>query len=58
MASIDSVDTEEEYVHVRFNDPDRYDTIRTPDWAKNAAESVGEDKAKEQAKEIYDKIEE
>lgn len=84
MASIESVDTEDEYVHVRFNDPDRYDTIRTPDWAQNAASSVsqgaevrtgkkegdddweiqsvlikktvGEDKAKEQAQRIVEKI--
>ncbi|PSG96397.1 hypothetical protein BRD56_10815 [Thermoplasmatales archaeon SW_10_69_26] len=84
MASIDKVETEDEYTHVRFHDPDDYDTIRTPDWAENAAQSVsqgaevrtgkkegsddwevqsvlikknvGEGKAQEQAKEIYDKI--
>lgn len=84
MPDVQSVDTEDEYVHVRFRDPDEFDTIRTPDWAKNAAESVsdgaevrtgkeegdddwevqsvlvkksvGEEKAKEQAKEIVDKI--
>jgi hypothetical protein len=33
-------DTEDEYHHVRFNDPDEFDTIRTPDWAENAASSV------------------
>ena len=42
MPEIQAVDTEDEYVHVRFRDPDRYDTIRTPDWAANAAESVSE----------------
>lgn len=85
MASIESVETEDAYIHVRFEDPDRFDTIRTPDWAENAARSVsegaevrtgkreesddwetqsvlikktvGEDKAREQAKEIYEKIE-
>ena len=82
---IQMVDTEDEYIHVRFRDPDEFDTIRTPDWAANAAGSVsdgaevrtgkrkdsddwevesvlikknvGEDKAKEQAKQIVEKIE-
>lgn len=40
MAEIRSVETEGEYIHVRFRDPDRYETIRTPDWAKQPAESV------------------
>ena len=81
---IQSVETEDEYIHVRFRDPDMFDTIRTPDWAQNAAESisegaevrtgdeegnddwevqsvlvekhVGEEKAREQAKEIVEKI--
>lgn len=85
MPDIDTVETEDDYIHVRFHDPDQYDTIRTPDWAKNAAESVsqgaevrtgkregsdewetqsvlikktvGEDKAREQAEAIYEKIE-
>jgi hypothetical protein len=34
------VEAEDEYFHVRFNDPDRYDTIRTPDWADNVSDSV------------------
>jgi hypothetical protein len=34
------VDTTDDYYHVRYNDPDDYDTIRTPDWAENAASSV------------------
>lgn len=45
MADIPDVNTVEEgddYYHVRFRDPDRFDTIRTPDWAENAAESVAE----------------
>ncbi|MFD1563301.1 hypothetical protein ACFR99_07055 [Haloarchaeobius amylolyticus] len=81
---VNEVETEDDYVHVRFRDPDRYDEIRTPDWAEQPAESVsegsevrtgkvedddwevtsvlidkhvGEDKAKEQAREIVDKIE-
>lgn len=86
MPEIQSVETEDDYIHVRFRDPDQYETIRTPDWAKEPAESVsegaevrtgekdgsdnddwevqsvlikksvGEDKAKEQAKEIVEKI--
>ncbi|WP_254525434.1 hypothetical protein [Natrinema caseinilyticum] len=72
-------------MHVRFRDPDRYDEIRTPDWATQPAESVsagsevrtgtiegeddwevtnvlinkhvGEDRAREEAEQIVDKIE-
>ena len=82
---INAVDTEDDYIHVQFRDPDRFDDIRTPDWAENAAQSVsdgaevrtgklegsddwevetvlisksvGEDKAKEQATGIVEKIE-
>ena len=85
MADVQSVETEDEYIHVRFRDPDRYETIRTPDWAKQPAESVsdnaevrtgkaqdsddwevqsvliekhvGEEKARQQAEQILDKIE-
>ncbi|WP_225336018.1 hypothetical protein [Halomicrobium urmianum] len=32
----------DDYYHVRFNDPDAFDTIRNPDWAENAATSVVE----------------
>lgn len=42
MPEVQSVDAEDEYIHVRFQDPDRYETIRTPDWAENAAQSVSE----------------
>ncbi len=42
MASIETVETEDEYIHVRFADPDDFDTIRTPDWAAEAARSVSE----------------
>jgi hypothetical protein len=35
-------ETTDEYYHVRFNDPEKFDTIRTPDWAENAASSVTE----------------
>lgn len=82
---IETVETEDEYIHVRFRDPDEFDTIRTPDWAANAAGSVsegaevrmgkrkdgddwevqsvlvkkgvGEEKAREQARKIVEKIE-
>ncbi|ADJ14789.1 hypothetical protein [Halalkalicoccus jeotgali] len=85
IPDIELVETDDEYVHVRFRDPDRYEEIRTPDWAKEPAESVsegsevrtgkiegsddwevtsvliekhvGEEKAKEQAREIVAKIE-
>lgn len=81
-----SVELEGDYIHVRYQDPDRFETIRTPDWAEQPAESVsegsevrtgktadseeweiqsvlikkqvGEDKAREQANRIYEKIEE
>ena len=33
-------ETTQDYFHVRFADPDSFDTIRTPDWAENAASSV------------------
>jgi hypothetical protein len=83
--SVKAVETEGEYIHVRFRDPDDFDEIRTPDWAENPAQDVsegaevrtgdregnddwevqsvlikksaGEDKAREQAEEIVEKIE-
>ena len=39
---IRTVETSDEYVHVRFRDPDEFETIRTPDWAADAASSVSE----------------
>lgn len=36
------VEETDDYVHVRFRDPDDFDTIRTPDWAENAASDVVE----------------
>lgn len=35
-------ETTDDYYHVRFNDPDEFDEIRTPDWAENAASSVAD----------------
>jgi len=41
-SDIQATETTDEFVHVRFRDPDEFDTIRTPDWARNVAESVSE----------------
>lgn len=38
--SIKTVEKGNEYYHVEFRDEDQFDTIRTPDWAENAAQSV------------------
>lgn len=85
IPDVQAVETEDEYIHVRFRDPDEFDQIRTPDWAENPAQdisegaevrtgdrkgdddwevqsvlikkNVGEDKAREQAKKIVEKIE-
>jgi len=40
--SVQTVEKSEDYTHVRFRDPDDFDTIRTPDWAEKAASSVSE----------------
>jgi 1,2-phenylacetyl-CoA epoxidase PaaB subunit len=37
-----SVDTEDEFIHVRYRDPDEFEAIRTPDWADNASDAVSE----------------
>ena len=42
IPDVNMVDTDDDYVHVRFRDPDKYDEIRTPDWAEQPAESVSE----------------
>ncbi|MCU4752810.1 hypothetical protein OB919_12630 [Halobacteria archaeon AArc-curdl1] len=42
LPDIEKVEPEDDYIHVRFRDPDRYDEIRTPDWAENPAESVSQ----------------
>lgn len=42
VSSPRSVEQTEEFYHVRFRDPDEFDTIRTPDWAKSPAESIVE----------------
>lgn len=40
MPEPEKVEAEDEYFHVRFNNPDNYETIRTPDWADNVSDSV------------------
>lgn len=40
VPSVRSVETEDDYVHVRFRDPDQFATIRTPDWAEQPAHAV------------------
>ncbi|AXG08409.1 MULTISPECIES: hypothetical protein [Haloferacaceae] len=37
-----SITTEDEYIHVRYRDPDQFDQIRTPDWADRTSDSVSE----------------
>lgn len=39
---VETVERSDDYYHVRFRDPDAFSTIRTPDWAENAASSVDE----------------
>jgi len=34
------VEESDRFVHVRFRDPDAFETIRTPDWAAHAAQDV------------------
>ena len=42
MVSPNEVETGDEYIHVQFRDPDQFDEIRTPDWAKQPAHSISE----------------
>jgi hypothetical protein len=39
---VEMVETGDDYYHVRYRNPDDFDEIRTPDWARNPAESVCE----------------
>lgn len=41
-AQIRAVEAGDEYVHVRIRNPDAFETIRTPDWAARAADSIRE----------------
>lgn len=40
MPTIVKAKLEGDYYRVRFDDPDKFERIRTPDWAKNVANSV------------------
>lgn len=42
VPEVNAVETEDQYIHVQFRDPDRFEEIRTPDWADEPAESVSE----------------
>jgi hypothetical protein len=42
IPEINAVELEGDYIHVQFRDPDRFNEIRTPDWAANAAQSVSD----------------
>lgn len=42
VPSVKGVELEDRYYHVRFNDPDKYENIRTPDWADRVSDSVSE----------------
>jgi len=42
IPDIKSSTTEDEYIHVRYRDPDQFDQIRTPDWADRVSDSVSE----------------
>ncbi len=42
MVGVNAVETEDEYIHVRFRDPDEFDEIRTPDRAEQPAHSVSQ----------------
>ena len=42
IPDVNTVETEDDYIHVQFRDPDRFDEIRTPDWAENPAQSVSD----------------
>lgn len=36
----ETVEKEDEYIHVRYRDPDGFERIRTPDWADEVSDSV------------------
>ncbi|KTG09577.1 hypothetical protein AUR64_16875 [Haloprofundus marisrubri] len=40
VPDIQTVESGDDYYHVRFRDPDGFDDIRTPDWAADVAQSV------------------
>jgi hypothetical protein len=40
MISSQSIEKGDEFYHVRYRDPDEFDTIRTPDWASEVGDSI------------------
>jgi hypothetical protein len=42
IPDINTVGEGDDYYHVEFRDEDQFETIRTPDWAENAAHSVSD----------------
>lgn len=42
VPDINTVGEGDDYYHVEFRDEEMFDTIRTPDWAENAAQSVSD----------------
>ena len=40
LPSVKGVESEGDYIHVRFRQPSEFDDIRTPDWAQNLASEV------------------
>lgn len=37
-----TVEREDNYIHVRYRDPDDFEKIRTPEWADDVSDSVVE----------------
>ncbi|SEV88736.1 hypothetical protein [Halobacterium jilantaiense] len=37
-----AVETGDDYIHVRYRDPDEFETIRTPEWADEVSDTVSE----------------
>lgn len=38
----ETIEQGDEYIHVRYRDPDDFEKIRTPDWADEVSDSVVE----------------
>lgn len=37
-----TIEINDDYVCVRYRDPEEFETLRTPEWARKAAESVAD----------------
>ncbi|MBX0297332.1 hypothetical protein [Haloarcula nitratireducens] len=42
IPDLKSITTEDEYIHVRYREPDQFNQIRTQDWADRVSDSVSE----------------